>query len=97
MESEDLTTVATRPVPDPVEPLPPKGMLKCNVHIIPTSDHNMHMDNPDALARSIINDIYDLKLPLRPNKFLMRASRDVDDDTTSYSAVNDCFENQGIL
>ena len=37
------------------------------VHIIPSSDHNMHIDNPDALACQIINDIYDAKLPILRN------------------------------
>jgi len=32
------------------------------VLIVPYSDHNMHMDNPDALANLIINDVYDLNL-----------------------------------
>ena len=31
----------------------------------------MHMDNPDALARAIVNDVYGLKLELKPNNFLI--------------------------
>lgn len=27
----------------------------------------MHMENPEALAHTIINDIYDLSLVVRPN------------------------------
>lgn len=34
------------------------GLGISKVHVIPTSDHNMHMDNPEALANTIINDIY---------------------------------------
>jgi len=30
-------------------------------HIVPDSDHNMHMDNPNALAAIIINDLLNLK------------------------------------
>ena len=44
------------------------GLMLSRVHIVPTSDHNMHTDNPTALANTIINDIYDRKLPVLPNK-----------------------------
>lgn len=37
------------------------GIEISKVHVIP-SDHLMHMDNPDALASAIINDIYDAGL-----------------------------------
>jgi hypothetical protein len=30
-------------------------------HIVPDSDHNMHMDNPNALAAVIINDLLNLE------------------------------------
>ena len=30
-------------------------------HTIPASDHNMHMDNPNVLAKAIIDDIFDGK------------------------------------
>ena len=52
----------------------PKHLSTSKVHIIPTSDHNMHMDNPKALAAAIINDIYGLRLPLEPNELLIRAA-----------------------
>ena len=38
-------------------------------HTIPSADHLMHLDNPDALASCIINDIFDAKLPLNRNIF----------------------------
>jgi len=44
------------------------GIDKSFIHIIPTSDHNMHMDNPEALSNAIINDIYGEQLPLKPNE-----------------------------
>ena len=44
------------------------GLKRSHVHIVPTSDHNMHTDNPSALANIIINDIYNLNLPILPNK-----------------------------
>ena len=31
----------------------------------------MHMDNPDALAKAIVNDVYGLKLELKPNELLL--------------------------
>ena len=31
---------------------------------VPVSDHNMHMDNPDALAALMINDLLNLNLPV---------------------------------
>ena len=34
---------------------------------MPTSDHNMHMDNPKALASIIINDVYNLGLEVEAN------------------------------
>ena len=34
------------------------GINISKVHIIPSSDHSMHMDNGNALADTIINDIY---------------------------------------
>lgn len=34
------------------------GLNISKVHLIPTSDHAMHMDNGTALADTIINDIY---------------------------------------
>ena len=43
------------------------GLTISKVHVIPTSDHNMHMDNPEALANTIINDIYNEALPVDPN------------------------------
>ena len=49
-----------------------EGLMVSKYHIIPTSDHNLHFDNPIGLANSIINDIYDLKLPIPVNEqFLM--------------------------
>jgi len=38
---------------------------KC--YIVPTSDHNLHMDNPKALATCIINDVYGTDEPLLEN------------------------------
>ena len=38
------------------------GVLSSRIHFIPTSDHAMHMENPEALANTLINDIYDLGL-----------------------------------
>ena len=32
--------------------------------VVPDSDHNMHMDNPQALANTIINALLDLNLPV---------------------------------
>ena len=43
-------------------------MKHSNVFIVPTSDHLMHMDNPSALANTIINDIYGTTLEVSPNK-----------------------------
>ena len=34
----------------------------------------MHMDNPAALAAAIINDVYGLGIPLRPNEVLLRSA-----------------------
>ena len=31
---------------------------------VPDSDHNMHMDNPDALASLMINDLLGENLPV---------------------------------
>jgi hypothetical protein len=36
----------------------------CKMHIIPESDHNMHYDNPQALANTIINDLLGENLPI---------------------------------
>ena len=33
-------------------------------HEVPDSDHNMHMDNPSALAALMINDLLGLNLPV---------------------------------
>lgn len=55
-------------------------MFNCNVHIVPTSDHNMHMDNPEALARAIINDVYGLRFLLLPNKHLLKVNFNTDFD-----------------
>lgn len=41
------------------------------VHVVPTSDHNMQMDNPKALANLIINDIYGDDLPVEDNQNLV--------------------------
>lgn len=43
------------------------GIKISKVHVIPTSDHSMHMDNADALASTIINDIYNAKIEIFPN------------------------------
>jgi hypothetical protein len=34
------------------------------MHIVPDSDHNMHQDNPLALANIIINDLLKESLPV---------------------------------
>jgi len=44
------------------------GLMGSRVHIVPTSDHNMHMDNPQALANILINDVYDSDLPVEENE-----------------------------
>ena len=44
-----------------------EGLQISKVHIVPTSDHNMHMDNPKALANILINDIYNLGLEVASN------------------------------
>lgn len=38
------------------------GVLSSRIHFVPGSDHAMHMENPEALANTLINDIYDLGL-----------------------------------
>jgi pimeloyl-ACP methyl ester carboxylesterase len=43
------------------------GVKSSRIHFIPTSDHAMHMENPEALAHTIINDVYDLGLEIRGN------------------------------
>ena len=35
----------------------PKRTTHSQIHIVPGSDHNMHLDNPYALANTIINDL----------------------------------------
>ena len=45
-----------------------QGLKFSNVHVVPTSDHNMHTDNAVALENTILNDIYNLNLPVKPNK-----------------------------
>lgn len=57
---------------------------------MPTSDHNMHMDNPDALARAIVNDVYGLKLELKPNNYLLHGEGY---DGTSAA----CFDKRGMI
>ena len=44
------------------------GIEYSNVFYVPTSDHNMHMDNPEALANLILNDCFDLGLEIRENE-----------------------------
>lgn len=39
--------------------------------MVPTSDHNMHMDNPMAFANAIVNDIYELNLDVNANPKLL--------------------------
>jgi len=34
---------------------------KSRFHLVPDSDHNMHMDNPQAFANIVINDLLDLE------------------------------------
>ena len=36
----------------------------CKFHLVKDSDHNMHMDNPEAFANIIINDLLDQQLPV---------------------------------
>ena len=43
------------------------GVLSSRIHFVPGSDHAMHMENPEALANTLINDVYDLGLQIRPN------------------------------
>ena len=57
---------------------------------MPTSDHNMHMDNPDALARAIVNDVYGLKLELKPNNYLLHG-----EGYDGKSAA--CFDKRGMI
>ncbi len=38
--------------------------FECKMHIVPDSDHNMHQDNPIALANTIINDLLKENLPV---------------------------------
>jgi pimeloyl-ACP methyl ester carboxylesterase len=38
------------------------GVLSSRIHFVPGCDHAMHMENPEALAHIMINDIYDLGL-----------------------------------
>ena len=40
----------------------------------------MHMENPIALANTIINDIYDLNLPVDPNPLNPLELDDEDED-----------------
>ena len=37
---------------------------KSQYHLVPDSDHNMHMDNPLAFANLIINDLLNIGTPL---------------------------------
>lgn len=46
---------------------PECGLKISKVHVIPTSDHNMHIDNPNAMAQTLINDIYNTKIEVLPN------------------------------
>ena len=40
------------------------------LHIIPESNHNLHFDNPQALANAIINDLLGENLPiLKPYEY----------------------------
>jgi pimeloyl-ACP methyl ester carboxylesterase len=43
------------------------GVLSSRIHFVPTSDHAMHMENPEGLANTLINDVYDLGLSIKPN------------------------------
>jgi len=47
------------------------GVETSQIHIVPTSDHNMHVDNPQAFANCLINDIYNKNLPIDPNEKLI--------------------------
>jgi len=38
--------------------------IDSSFHVVPDSDHNMHMDNPQALAHTIINVFLDKNLPI---------------------------------
>lgn len=44
-----------------------QGLGVSRVYKLPTSDHNMHMDNPTALANTIINDVFNAGLDIPPN------------------------------
>ena len=44
-----------------------QGLTRSHVYKLPTSDHNMHMDNPTALANTIINDVFNSGLEIPPN------------------------------
>ena len=48
------------------------------VHFIPTSDHAMQMENPQALANTIINDIYDKNLEVKQNPKMLKHFKDHD-------------------
>ena len=43
---------------------------------MPTADHAMHMENPKALANTIINDIYDMKLEVLENPKMIKHFQD---------------------
>lgn len=47
------------------------GVFTSQIHIVPTSDHNMHIDNPQAFANCLINDVYNKNLPIDPNDKLI--------------------------
>ena len=48
-----------------------QGLIVSKYHIIPTSDHHIHFDNPGALANSLINDVYNLQLEIPLNDKFM--------------------------
>ena len=51
-------------------------MYVSKVHFVPTADHAMHMENPKALANTIINDIYDMKLEVLENPKMIKHFQD---------------------
>ena len=54
-----------------------EGLLISKLHIIPTSDHQLHFDNPQGLANAMINDVYNLNLPVPRNELFKNEELDI--------------------
>ena len=66
-----------------------EGLLISKLHIVPTSDHQLHFDNPMGLANSIINDVYNLKLAIPINELFEKQS--IIDEVKSMKDFNEAL------